>query len=672
MKSQFLRNLVISASAVVASFSIPVDAQAADDAHVYVTFEANRKETGNIRWGTWLQDGDELVTGTSDRGSQKSTLCGTDDYTLNCVWELTPGSVDGAYYVQNYATKKYLVNLKAYGNTTVSSPVNIWISDYTFGGKTGVQISTGATVSNSNTIDADNCDRLTGVWSNDAGTLFFKKQLDATTPEQLEKLFRGEDERMEIVLAKLDELKALLNRYRYSVPAAEDIVTETIVLVEEMNPEMLLDYVDELDEMLNSSIVEPVEEQILDEIKSNLSKEWTLYQDIQKGYLSSNTASRKNNTVTSFFYQSEIDENAWWTLVPADTEGTFYLRSNKKQFISTPNVNYCQAVDAKPSEGTDGQFTVGLKDGYVVFASVRHSGCALGLDCQNDPVEIMPLTTNPAGYRWQVTFREPAPEPELVKVNFTPQPGSVQSFELVGMSLATDKEYGLTTDTDARISLYKDDELLMKYPASNVVYSQGLGLYVLMVDQTLPGVYRVCVPEGFFVGADLYNEAAEATWTIAATVVEPVAVAVGITPADGKVGSLEKISLTLDTSDDYAVTSDEASRIQLRRDGVLLAEYAPSDVVFDEAADAYVIRAEYTEAGTYELAIPERFFIGETVYNEAAVAEWIIETDPNAIGVVGEDADDADKIVYDLNGRRVTSPSQGVFVVGGKKVMIRR
>ena len=43
----------------------------------------------------------------------------------------------------------------------------------------------------------------------------------------------------------------------------------------------------------------------------------------------------------------------------------------------------------------------------------------------------------------------------------------------------------------------------------------------------------------------------------------------------------------------------------------------------------------------------------------------------NGIGEVKDDAPKSAADIYDLSGRRVTTPTKGVYIIGGREVMVR-
>ncbi len=391
------------------------------ESSVYVTFEAYRQDAvvNGVpnHWGVYLQDAPEAIAGDS-KFNKTSTLCGVDTISANTIWQITPGTAEGSFHVQNWATKKYLVDLIAYGSQTVTEPVNIWFPELTKDGKTGIQICTAAVPSNAsgkeNCLDADNCDRLVGMWANDYGNLWFKSQIDATNDEEVEAYLasianakKELAEKIAYIEAKIEDAKTLADLYKKSVPFAADEIDMVAASLNATTAEALLENYEskeQFDAYFQEAIITPLEETVLDAIAENTDKPWTLFQDIQNAYLSAETKST-NQGYDSFNFQAETDHNTIWTLVSAG-EGQYFLKSIKDQYIGTPQVHYCQVLDQQP-EAPNGVFTIGVSEGYVIFNSVAQTGCVLGFDCKNDPVEIMTFGTSPKGYLWQIAITEP-------------------------------------------------------------------------------------------------------------------------------------------------------------------------------------------------------------------------------------------------------------------------
>ena len=56
---------------------------------------------------------------------------------------------------------------------------------------------------------------------------------------------------------------------------------------------------------------------------------------------------------------------------------------------------------------------------------------------------------------------------------------------------------------------------------------------------------------------------------------------------------------------------------------------------------------------------------------EANVDVYVTYTPTTGISTVKTDADTKDAVIYDLQGRRVMQPTKGLFIVNGKKVVIK-
>lgn len=330
-----------------------------------------------------------------------------------------------------------------------------------------------------------------------------------------ESLLNGQNEKqekLEVIEKKINEVIALAETYQESVPFAG---LETIIESFKNAPaELYLDYYDELDEFVAQALVAPIEEVVLQALNDNVAdKVWTLYQPGQNGYLCATTKAT-NKGYDSFNYQGSANENSQWTLVAGETEGQFYLRSSKGQYIGTPAQNYCRVEDTVENAGL---FTLGVKEGYVTFNSVAFEGCGLGLDGKNDPAEIMTLEDGSFGYRWQVTVADkPEPvEPVAVDMVVTPEAGLQESIGSIQFYIA-DAEYSINAEVTEPVTLTKGTATLHSLDNAELAkhYSEKGQMYYLDVNLTENGTYVLTIPEAKFKGETVYNNKTVVTWTI--------------------------------------------------------------------------------------------------------------------------------------------------------------
>ncbi|MDE5901019.1 MAG: discoidin domain-containing protein, partial [Muribaculaceae bacterium] len=345
---------------------------------------------------------------------------------IDAYW--TVRSVGAAVILRNAGRQEYAVieegatyfSLSANSDDALGAAFNFTLKDNGYVAMTMLYIP-GNTDSWTRSYNIDSRGNgLTYWYTNDDGEDWSLEY--AELPEQPEQ----PDPRLEEIKARFAEVISVYETYQESVPfydLSDDI--KTLELFGANAKDYLEWSENEFNEFMDG-VQGSTEEMIMGVLVENAGKLWTLYQPGQKGYLCATTKST-NQGWDSFNYQSEADENAQWTLVAGETQGQFYLRSAKGQYIGTPKQHYCRVDNTKDDAGL---FTFGLKDGYVTFNSVAFPGCALGLDGKNDPAEIMTLEDGSNGYRWQVTVAEKPvkPEPVAVDMTVTPAGGKVDAL----------------------------------------------------------------------------------------------------------------------------------------------------------------------------------------------------------------------------------------------------
>lgn len=103
-------------------------------------------------------------------------------------------------------------------------------------------------------------------------------------------------------------------------------------------------------------------------------------------------------------------------------------------------------------------------------------------------------------------------------------------------------------------------------------------------------------------------------------------------------------------------------------DEVLLCAIEKEDEWNDPDLFEFNLEETITAAGTYSLYIPEGFFEDETGKNAETILTWTIEGEDGITSVTVK----GDAIsIYDLQGRRVNAASKGIFIINGKKVLVK-
>ncbi len=209
---------------------------------------------------------------------------------------------------------------------------------------------------------------------------------------------------------------------------------------------------------------------------------------------------------------------------------------------------------------------------------------------------------------------------------------------------------------------------------------------------TTEGTYTITIPESaFYVGGEM-DDCPETILTYYVSTeggqTEPVEYSLTFTP-DGTatVDSIATITiveangqeLALQGWEDDVVVKDAlgdtiASGIKEAIDPYdLECEYVLSDE--DGTVYGYIVPLDsvITTAGTYYITIPEGFVVygeGSTTGNDEKTIAVQVSGDASGIKGVTLRATGDDKF-YNLNGQRVTSPRNGVFILNGKKVLVK-
>ena len=87
----------------------------------------------------------------------------------------------------------------------------------------------------------------------------------------------------------------------------------------------------------------------------------------------------------------------------------------------------------------------------------------------------------------------------------------------------------------------------------------------------------------------------------------------------------------------------------------------------------YVLNKGSQGIGFYKLAMGKKVGVGKAflTYYGALAREYFGFNEATCIDAPTTEANDADAVVYDLQGRRVVNPAKGLYIVNGRKVFIR-
>ncbi len=167
----------------------------------------------------------------------------------------------------------------------------------------------------------------------------------------------------------------------------------------------------------------------------------------------------------------------------------------------------------------------------------------------------------------------------------------------------------------------------------------------------------------FLLDISVYSEPAPDTYTLS------------FYPEDGaEVTSLSQVTVSWDRkiscSGNYingvTITNDENEEVAYS-----IGSEVSNDLYSDAGSCTIVFNREITTPGTYKVTIPEGYF---TVEPDNDNLEEIILTYniPGSDGIKSaiNDATGEDKY-YNLNGQRVTTPSKGIYILNGNKVVVK-
>ena len=167
---------------------------------------------------------------------------------------------------------------------------------------------------------------------------------------------------------------------------------------------------------------------------------------------------------------------------------------------------------------------------------------------------------------------------------------------------------------------------------------------------------------------------AAATWVLeeaeAPAPVEPVEFGVvSVDPADGStVSSITTITVTFS----HAVSCDAL------RPGIDTYNIFGDNGSVNEAhfsIEGNVVKFELIsgiyDAGVYTLAIPKYIFTNAETGEVFEGAKFLFTVDGTLSGIGNVNAEDGNQVIYDLNGRRVKNAVKGVYIINGKKVLVK-
>ena len=159
------------------------------------------------------------------------------------------------------------------------------------------------------------------------------------------------------------------------------------------------------------------------------------------------------------------------------------------------------------------------------------------------------------------------------------------------------------------------------------------------------------------------------TWTIKAAEIGFDTEIVSVTPAEGEVTELSAIIVQF--SNDKVLPYNNVYLIDEKENAyefVLDANHPDYTQAKYVAANGAI-----TAAGTYTLDCSQidhlaNMMTGETINPFTGTFTWTIKVVDDAIKNINADSN---AVIYDIHGRRVTEMTKGLYIVNGKKVIVK-
>ncbi|MCD8202359.1 MAG: hypothetical protein LUD48_01800 [Prevotella sp.] len=203
--------------------------------------------------------------------------------------------------------------------------------------------------------------------------------------------------------------------------------------------------------------------------------------------------------------------------------------------------------------------------------------------------------------------------------------------------------------------------------------------YTFTLDETITagGRYTYTIPAGFFCLGSIDNEVEELSAIVVVDGSESPDLKLTLDPADGStVGSLSTIKVSGYLSFTWYHQLQEITLTDVNSGEVVatVADYEEEYESFKyDTAIILILSEEIADNGTYQLTIPEEMFmVGK---NSEALSKEITATykvDNTATGISNVFQNNSENgIYYNLNGQRVTSPRNGIYILNGKKVIVK-
>lgn len=388
------------------------------------------------------------------------------------------------------------------------------------------------------------------------------------------------------------------------------------------------------------------------------------YEDKAYGYLPTKTATAVNGKYI------ETVECAGFTFTAVDGGYTIQDELGRYVYHTEARTNFNYAAE-QPAEGavwsvdvdTDGNATIAC-DGYTVYYSTKYEtyGCYPADKVTEE--HVLPKLFMQREYpTYTVTPENNATIDKLEKIIITCEEGIAATNDLVikaeGKSATftieqTDSKT-LTVTPSSPITTENNMELNINITAGDII----LNPEVMSMSFPVPKKYGVRKIAKYLLTGNA-----------------PAATIEKITPANGS--TVEKLSYVLFRFSYFPnVSEDETRQPRLHAEGseelialeyTTLKEDGSGHVHMMEAA-LKVVEPIFTN-GTYILEIPTGYFIDANNKDIKGVTlKYIVK---NSTGIEEVETETGmTGIIYDLQGRKVENLSKGIYIVNGKKVLVK-
>ena len=430
-------------------------------------------------------------------------------------------------------------------------------------------------------------------------------------------------------------------------------------------------------------------------------------------------------TTASVFVGERVNERVWtpWSLAEGDDEPETNVReTNDHDAVTVRNIKtgLYLAFPANAGEVVTSTADV-TKAGYVSVkctqGKIALADDATGLFITLDPEKGLILSETPEnitlaelnvwdkedGYSIYVEFSNQA-EGEWGML-FTDEISYVKVAVTEGLKVSDIGEISIVGHDlnwqEFNVAVFNANALAAMTPEKGIGYNMvwnnetfmnekvpfDADVYTLQLRNpvTEAGNYTVNINEGTFYteidGKTFFSTEEHATIQIEAT---PVACQPVVTPAEGQINDLETITITggeeiilnicwESGNSEITLTSDEQTLKSWTKDDVLASLLVKEDMWNDPDVYELNLGEKITANGTYVLTIPAGFFVNESQnLNEETVITWTINNEEEDDSITEINANGAASNAYDLQGRRVSKPANGLFIINGKKVLIRK